>query len=285
MAHMDCVRCSDISRDAGEPLLGTATHVDVWLLIEYRAVWKAKALDDNNLAEPVMRWIEDSVAKFQARGLKARPQFIRQPIKPDPMSERPAWDAGTVRVIVARGDGLATRMVPRYQYLADIDPTELPMQQDQAPLYFVCTNGQRDNCCALYGLPLYRRLAELVGTRAWQISHVGGHRYAPNVLVVPTPTLYGRVDAEAAEGFVEAVEGGAVPMQYLRGRTDLAPEAQVAVASVEGACSVTHKQGERITLATERGEQVVTVRRSQESYSVIPSCGVEPEEVSPLTLG
>ena len=41
------------------------------------------------------------------------------------------------------------------------------------------TNGQRD------GLPAHARLRELVGAPAWQTTHIGGHRFAPNVLVLP----------------------------------------------------------------------------------------------------
>ena len=62
-----------------------------------------------------------------------------------------------------------------------------------APQYFVCTNGQRDLCCARFGLPTYAALRERVGERVWQTTHVGGHRFAPNVLTLPQAALYGRV--------------------------------------------------------------------------------------------
>ena len=76
------------------------------------------------------------------------------------------------------------------------------------------------------GLPLYNQLRERFGERVWQVSHLGGHRFAPNVLVLPQGVLYGRVgtavgDAgdESVEQFAAEVEAGAVSRRHLRGRS------------------------------------------------------------------
>ena len=50
--------CSDLSRAAGEPLAGTAATVDVWLLLEYRPVWRGKAVTDNDLPPAVTDWLD-----------------------------------------------------------------------------------------------------------------------------------------------------------------------------------------------------------------------------------
>ena len=55
----------------------------------------------------------------------------------------------------------------------------------------VCTHGSHDVCCATFGYPSYdelrRRYApKLAGSlRVWQVSHLGGHRFAPNVVDLP----------------------------------------------------------------------------------------------------
>ena len=41
--------CSDLSRAQGEPMLGTADPVDLWLLLEYKSSWKPRAIEDNGL--------------------------------------------------------------------------------------------------------------------------------------------------------------------------------------------------------------------------------------------
>ena len=64
----------------------------------------------------------------------------------------------------------------------------------------------------------------------WECSHVGGERFAANVLVLPTGLLYGRVLPFAAAEFVAAAEAGEVVGALLRGRIGLPPSAQAALA-------------------------------------------------------
>jgi len=53
--------CSELSRTQGEPMLGTAEPVDIWLLLEYKPAWKSRAVEDNGLEDETNRWLEDSL--------------------------------------------------------------------------------------------------------------------------------------------------------------------------------------------------------------------------------
>jgi hypothetical protein len=57
-----------------EPLAGTADPVDVWILIEYRPTWRARAHDDNELPPEFRAWLAAGSAALGAQGLRARPQ-------------------------------------------------------------------------------------------------------------------------------------------------------------------------------------------------------------------
>ena len=57
----------------------------------------------------------------------------------------------------------------------------------------------------------------------WECSHLGGDRFAANVLVLPAGLLYGRVLPFAAPEFVAAAEAGEVVGALLRGRIGLPP--------------------------------------------------------------
>ena len=63
---------------------------------------------------------------------------------------------------------------------------------------FVCTHASRDICCGVAGAPIYKSLKEkfndyeISSTRVWRMSHLGGHKYAPNVLDMPTGRLWAR---------------------------------------------------------------------------------------------
>ncbi|MCY4013760.1 MAG: hypothetical protein OXG82_13715 [Gammaproteobacteria bacterium] len=266
------VYCSDLCLASGEPLLGTAGQVDVWLMLEYKPVWRAKATDDNDLAAPMKAWLERTVAAYAAKGQTARPQFIR----------RPELDTSDVSLFVGI-DGELRRFQGDYTAIATLDlPNHQALERVDEPHYFVCTNGQRDLCCARYGLPVYARLRELAGGRVWQTTHVGGHRFAPNVLALPQGALYGRVFADGVDAFFATVESGDLALPHLRGRAALPPAAQVAETLIDGARALRGIDGNLVTFETAAGARSVSVRESDSAFEVIASCGkTETETVVP----
>lgn len=82
---------------------------------------------------------------------------------------------------------------------ATIDPTPW---RDIA----ICTHGSRDACCASFGAPMYLKMhtaaKSLPHTRVWRCSHLGGHRFAPTMIDLPSGRVYGLVDDEAARSIL-----------------------------------------------------------------------------------
>lgn len=273
--------CSQMCTD---PMGGTSDLVDVWLLLEYRPTWRAKALAASDLAQPAKGWVQQTVAALAEGGLKARPQFVRQP----------EIDRDHVRLLVAVAGAMWEFTGTGYDFLQGLDVAaaaqrgavaQLPgARRVVEPHYFVCTNGQRDLCCARFGLPVYNGLREAVGERAWQVSHLGGHRFAPNVLVLPDGLLYGRVSPEQLAGFVAVVEGGQIDFAHLRGRSCYPKHVQAAEAFAARAdLRLLHVEGDeraaRITFAAP-GEQLKVAVEQSEPQSVLTSCGdTAPSEV------
>ncbi len=258
-----------------EPMLGTADVVDVWLLLEYRPVWKAKAVVDNDLSEGVRRWLSDGMAGLRSSGLKVRPQMIRQPEIDRSDTRFLVYHDGILREFGAGEAGYDDLVRSPIESLVR-DPSAGSVVD--APQYFVCTNGQRDLCCARFGLPAYARLRERVGERAWQTTHVGGHRFAPNVLVLPQGVLYGRVYPDLMERFVDEVEADAVPVAQLRGRTCYPKHVQAA----EGFAGETglelldvagDEDGAAVTFAASSENLTVEVQQSSEPQWITASCG------------
>jgi hypothetical protein len=94
--------------------------------------------------------------------------------------------------------------------------------------YLVCTNGARDPCCAIRGPAVAQALARVLPGQVYECSHLGGHRFAANVLVLPDALCFGRLDARSALALAAELEAGRLPLDNLRGRTTLAPEQQAA---------------------------------------------------------
>ncbi len=281
------IYCSEES--GHEPMPGTADRVDAWLLLEYHPAWKARAIDDGDLSADTRRWLEYSIGQAAADGLKVRPQLIRQP----------EIDRNHITLFVGLRDRLLCFQGDDYRFLQALDLSAVLADPQcyegiAEPHYFVCTNGQRDVCCARFGLPVYAGLRARVGERVWQVTHLGGHRFAPNVLVLPQGVLYGRVAEDTLAGFLESVESGALAFDQMRGRTWLEPEAQaaevlsqrsdlvhVATEVTDGVSTV------RFAVAPEHGAEVtVRVRRSSEALTVRKSCGdAAVSEVRPFVPG
>src|SRR5204863_1038221 len=120
-------------------------------------------------------------------------------------------------------------------YESDAELLELPLDGSagkpaQQLAYLVCTHSKHDTCCALRGRNVAMALHEVRPGLVWECSHVGGERFAANVLVLPTGLLYGRVLPFAAAEFVAAAEAGEVVGALLRGRIGLPAPAQAALA-------------------------------------------------------
>jgi hypothetical protein len=94
--------------------------------------------------------------------------------------------------------------------------------------YLVCTNGARDPCCAIRGPAVAQALERVGPGRVYECSHLGGHRFAANVLVLPDGLCFGRLDARTAPALVEELDAGRLPLEHLRGRTSYEPAQQAA---------------------------------------------------------
>ena len=267
--------CSELSRTQGEPMLGTAEPVDIWLLLEYKPAWKSRAVEDNGLEDETNRWLENSLKRCAERGLKARPQFIR----------RPDFDIDTTTLFIARNNALGRIEASGYHAIREVDVLTSDLIPVRENVYFVCTNGQRDLCCARYGLPTFARLQELVGARVWQTTHLGGHRFAPNVLALPQGILYGRVDVDEVDAFVTTIESGDVSRSHVRGRSAFPPGAQFAEMQVAGRVeALLDIRDDRVRFRTNLGEEEIQVRSASIPMQIVASCGdAESKDVYPIS--
>jgi hypothetical protein len=99
----------------------------------------------------------------------------------------------------------------------------------------VCTNGRRDACCALRGRALAAALEAAHGAMTWECTHLGGHRFAANLVCLPAGIVYGRVTPSDGPRLVDALLAGRLDAGHLRGRSSWPVPAQVAEGAVRAA--------------------------------------------------
>ena len=68
------------------------------------------------------------------------------------------------------------------------------------PFFLVCTHGRHDTCCAVEGRPVAAALESARPGAVWECSHVGGDRFAANVVAMPHGIYYGQVEMTRADG-------------------------------------------------------------------------------------
>lgn len=221
-------RCSAASRERGDRLAGTASTVAAFLLVEHPGPWGMEALRDARLPEGLGPRLAAASRRTGVRVLLARRPGRRSP------------DRRGVRVLAARSCGptprLLTGLLADLAEVGDLDLADLVaggsagLALHDRPVLAVCTHGRHDACCAERGRPIAAALAAGAGpgTQVWECSHIGGDRFAGNLLVLPHGLYYGGLDVPTALEVARATAEGRLLLPQLRGRSCLPMPAQVA---------------------------------------------------------
>lgn len=214
-------RCALQAQLRGDPMLGTAFPATRMLLVEQPGPWGRDGLRGSRFDHATATALEARAARAGLRLLA-----IRRPGR-TPLGEPRRWAIADCR---PGREALQWGCFERDAELLDVSLDGSAGAPDAAPAYLVCAHSKHDACCALRGRPVAAALAAERPGQVWECSHVGGERFAANVLVLPAGLLFGRVLPFAAPEFVAATERGEVVGALLRGRVGLKPVAQAALA-------------------------------------------------------
>lgn len=218
--------CAATARVRADPLLGTALHVRRFLLVEHPGPWPFHALEAEGLDPDLVRELVAATREVGGRTI-----LIRRPGRRAKVAgvDELAW--AVVDVAANRVHWSTWRTADDLRGACDV----LRSSSDtwsQDPVVLVCAHGRHDACCAVRGRPVAAALAERHGDLVWECSHVGGDRFAANVVVLPDGTYYGGLDDDTALDVVEQHLDGRVTPEFLRGSSRFAPVAQAAAIGV-----------------------------------------------------
>lgn len=224
--------CSATARQRDDPLVATAVTTRRWLLVEHPGPWDFDAFAGSGI-DPAVR--EELVAAVRATG--TRLLLVRRPGRIHRSWPR-SWTIADASPTVATQHGTWLRdadLVDAARRLtaasAGCDAPDAP-EPDEPPLLLVCTHGRHDTCCAVRGRPVAAALAARWPALTWECSHVGGDRFAANLLVLPDGAYYGDVEPAVAIEVVEAHLRGEMSVRHLRGLSTQPPVVQAAVSAV-----------------------------------------------------
>ena len=98
----------------------------------------------------------------------------------------------------------------------------------EGPLFAICTHGRRDPCCAERGRPLASALSQAFPDETWESTHIGGDRFAGNMVAFPHGFYFGRVGPAEGADIATAYAAGTLDLEHLRGRSCRPTDVQAA---------------------------------------------------------
>jgi len=221
----EALPCATLSRALSEPLYGTASRVQGWVLLEQPGPWGREALTESRLDPDMGRALDRAAAAAHLRLLLIR---------------RPGRGASQPHACFVAHTSRGRRWLERRRLDDPAELLELDMaavvagerpgfgEEVAEPLYLVCTNGRHDRCCATYGRPLALALAAGHGELIWESSHVGGDRFAGNLVCLPDGHYFGRVGPADAARVVGLHRKGSIDLAHWRGCCTDPPVVQAA---------------------------------------------------------
>ncbi|MGY1746226.1 sucrase ferredoxin [Blastococcus sp. SYSU D00695] len=217
VGRLDADRCSVRAQARGDSPAATAAPAQRWVLLEQPGPWGREALRQSRLDPRAAARLAQ-----RARAEGVRVLLIR----------RPDARAGATGNRWAYVDSRPGRRGAWWSVRGDdAEVAEAPWdgsvgERRDEPTYLVCSHGGHDACCALRGRPVARGLLA-AGADVWECSHLGGDRFAANLVVLPLGVYYGRVPGDGTE-LLAAHARDQVALPWLRGQAGLPPAVQAA---------------------------------------------------------
>ncbi len=234
-----------------------------WLLIEDPGPWGYDALMYNRVPTELFAQLKGWADSVSARVVLVRrgARLVGSPRKVFIANSDPAapWlvslDAGDVDSILA---------VDRAVFKAG----DVPGKRIDS-LYLVCTHGRHDRCCSVRGNPVARALCARYGETAWECSHIGGDRFAANVVCLPRGAYFGRVSSAGAETLMDDYERGILDVERFRGWSFYPFAVQAGEISVRHQLDLTAVDDVAVKAWTKRRDGRVEMQMETTSHGVL----------------
>lgn len=275
--------CAAISAGIAEPLGGMPAKAKAWILLEHPGPWPHDAVDAVLGAE--------LAAEIGRRAPNIRINLIRR-----------AREVGRPFCVLAWTSGdkpwMREGRLGTYADLLDLDLASFAAggpidfgDEASEPLFAVCTHGRRDACCSEFGLPTHRAVAS-GHERTWECTHLGGHRFAANLVCFPHGYGFGRLNPVSGLSAANAYADGRLQLANLRGRSGVPVAAQAAEQAVRLADGIDGVNQLSIvdvmtladdlvdvTLDAADHRRTVRMQRQEHGEPVAPGCGAtEPAQ-------
>ncbi|NEQ46826.1 MAG: hypothetical protein F6K00_26105 [Leptolyngbya sp. SIOISBB] len=209
---------SIVSSTPSTALIGTAVPAEIFVLLEVPPPWDKPAL----LSEGVPESLRQAIKPWLDSPTKVRVHLIANEQTATHTQRRILIFQQEHRFSSSPGNATVGGRLSR-QYTAW--ETQVPAPADMAPALdsffhhrsrgassnlwhrsqqrhlMICTHASHNECCGAYGYPFYQaaiaqvqQLGLTEQVQPWQITHIGGHRFAPTLIDFPQGRYYGNLN-------------------------------------------------------------------------------------------
>ena len=191
-----------------ESLIGTAVPADTFILLETPQPWEKPALLSPGVPESLRQMLKPLlvsgvrvhlIANEQTAGQQRRILIFQRSSQPGIQLEG-GYKSWEIQV------DSAAEMAPALEAFLQNGSR----QQSSQRHLMICTHASHNECCGLYGYPFYldaiatvQQLGLSQHVQPWQISHIGGHRFAPTLIDFPQGRYYGNLNQESLLGLLK----------------------------------------------------------------------------------
>ncbi len=233
------LRCVAQARQLALDPVGTAAPATGFLLVELPLPWPKDAAAHPALADAT------ALAERHGLRLQALVPDIGRAARGEALvvvhgSTGPRFTGYERRAAVVAGSDLHVAVDA---LAATATPTAPPTKKAPAPAtagssvvdVLVCGHGTRDRCCGSLGTALHARAADRPDVNVWRTSHLGGHRFAPTALVLPSGTCWAWLDDALLAAVLDRSRPPADLRAHYRGSAAMGhPSLQVVEAELFG---------------------------------------------------
>jgi len=211
--------CSNYSLNINESPIGSASQFDKYFLIAVPLPWKGEITESKKFPKEIKSLIDQHSDLLQTTKILGF------------HTENKYYNPNKTHIILFKKPKESLEKFSKLEFFPDQKNLEElihnlfhsnyqnhPSQINQSHKFrdlLICTHGARDTCCASIGYPIYKKILSSKKSseiRVLQVSHIGGHRFAPNIIDMPNGRNWVKITKDSINTFISQKK----PMRFFK---------------------------------------------------------------------
>ncbi|MFK7824040.1 MAG: sucrase ferredoxin [Oligoflexales bacterium] len=204
--------CSLLTKNHTPSIIGTAGYKPCQIFIEFAQPWNSNVIGTPGFPEGVDVLLKKLMRQYKVpislnsmcRESKPNKEASHLFILYSKPGDKCAYSFFSYEIALNKVESFLTHLLP------DIFDNGITYQSDafrKKRAVMICCHGERDRCCGKFGLDLFNHMNRFTIDKklpidVWKSSHIGGHKYAPTLMDLPSMRVWGHLSNAEAESLL-----------------------------------------------------------------------------------